>query len=186
MPPTGYPGGCGSTIGNCLKCRLVASHSFLRTRRSIVMTTLWLRAIRWPLVAGTVANCRNKAVSLPHYGLNEPRSFRIVSQGLTNLTHCRVDAELSLNENVPAPKLFNDLVARHQFAMSADQQDQQFHGNSLQLQDAPVAPQFIAREIQPKIFELVRCRQGMPPSLWRHYKFFVLLTPAINPFARAT
>src|SRR5215475_770667 len=138
------------------------------------MTTLWLRATRYQSAVGTVANCRNKAVSLPHYGLNEPRSFRIVSQGLTNLTHCRVDAELSLNENVPAPKLFNDLVARHQFAMSADEQGQQLHGNSLQLQDAPVAPQFIPREIQLEVFEMVRSGQERPPSLCWHYRFFGL------------
>jgi hypothetical protein len=118
--------------------------------------------------------------------LHELRSLGVVSQGLANLTHCRVDAELGLDENIPAPKLGNDLVAGHQFPVSADQQDQQLHGNSLQLQDAAVAPQFIARDIQLKILELVRCRQDLSPSLVWHYRFVGLLMPVTNPFARAT
>jgi hypothetical protein len=69
--------------------------------------------------------------------------------------------------------------------MSPDQQDQQLHWNSLQLQDAAVAPQFIARDIQLKILELVRCRQDMSPSLGWHYRFVGLLVPVMNPFARA-
>jgi hypothetical protein len=136
----------------------------MSNRRSVVIRNLWFRAVGRPRAGGTGADWRNKSVAPAYYRFYEPRTLCVVAQGLAYLSHGRVNSVLRLDEHVPAPELRNDLIAGHQCALSADQKNQQLHGNSLQFQGVTGSAQFIALEIQVKTLELVGRRQGRTPS----------------------
>ena len=54
---------------------------------------------------------------------------------------------LSLNEDVFAPKLIRDFFASDQVTVAADEQDEQFHGDFLKLDDVTIAAQLIASKV---------------------------------------
>src|ERR1700731_1650278 len=94
---------------------------------------------------------RDEPVSPPRDGLDEARLLRIILQHMANLADGRVDAVVSIEEYIRTPDPLDDLVPGDQLASPLYQEEQQFHGNPLQLENPAVAAQFISAQIQLEI-----------------------------------
>jgi hypothetical protein len=80
--------------------------------------------------------------SLPGNSPNESRLSWIVGEGRTDLSDCRVDAMLHINENFTAPKAIRDLLTCNDAFSTADQQDEQFQRLAFQPDDLVPSAQF--------------------------------------------
>ena len=61
---------------------------------------------------------------------------------------------INVDEDVLAPEVLGDLIARHQFPASLHQQDQQIHGSFLQAQQPIPSLQLIAQLVKREFAEL--------------------------------
>ena len=93
----------------------------------------------------------NEAVSPSGDGLHESRSLGVVLQYLANLADGGVDAVVGVEEDVLAPNPFYDLVTGHELPSSFNQEEQQLHGNSFQLERPAGAAQFVGAHVQVEI-----------------------------------
>jgi len=69
--------------------------------------------------------------------------FGVVFQGLSDFPDCGVDCVIGIEEDVLALELFDNLFPGYQLAAPLDQQEQYFHGDSLQLQRAAGASHLV-------------------------------------------
>ena len=70
-------------------------------------------------------------------GLNKPRFFGRIAQGIAQLTDCYVQAMIEIHEGIIGPKFFSQLFPRDHLAWAFDQQRQ--HLTRLILQLDPLA-----------------------------------------------
>src|SRR5450631_3733068 len=96
-----------------------------------------------------------EAVSLAGDGLDEAGLVGIVAQGLADFPNRGVDAVLGIDEDVLAPEALDDFLARDDGAVFFRQQEEQFHGDAFEFQDAAVTPQLEAGGIEIEFAELV-------------------------------
>jgi hypothetical protein len=95
-----------------------------------------------------------KAVSPPHHGFYETRLLGVVPQRQADLADGSVNAMVDVVESVLAPKALGDLLARHQLPASLDQQDEQFHGELFETQEALAPLQPVLRLVEYEIAEM--------------------------------
>ena len=93
--------------------------------------------------------------SVPSSGdsLDKARLFGIVFEDLADFSDRGIDCVIGIKKDVLAPKLLNDLFPRYQLAGPLYQQEQDFHGDSFQLQRAAGTPQLIGANVQLEIFK---------------------------------
>jgi hypothetical protein len=75
-----------------------------------------------------------ESVTSPGDGLDKARLFGVVLKEAADFPDRSIDCVIGIEEDVLAPKLFNDLFPRHQLAPPLHQQAQDLHGDSFQLQ----------------------------------------------------
>jgi hypothetical protein len=73
---------------------------------------------------------------------------------------------LGIKENIFAPESLDNLLTADYLPVFFQQQDEQFHGNALELQGAIMASQFKTGAIQLEITELVGGRGHETPMIW--------------------
>jgi hypothetical protein len=73
-----------------------------------------------------------KSVTPPCDGLDKTWSFGIVFEDLADFPDRSIDCVIGIEEDVLAPKLFNDLFPGYQLARPHHQQEQDFHGDPFQ------------------------------------------------------
>ena len=88
-----------------------------------------------------------KSVTSPGDGLDKARLFGIVLEDLADFPDRSIDCVIGIKEDVLAPKLFNDLFPRYQLAPPLHQQEQDFHGDSFQLQRAAGTSQLVRAKV---------------------------------------
>jgi hypothetical protein len=110
-----------------------------------------------PLRGRDHRDATHEAVPLPHDGLEEPRHVGIVPQRPADLPHRGVDRRVRVEEDVPAPEALEDLGPRHELAPSLGEEDEQLHGQLLELLDLATAAQLVARQVQHEVR-----RDGLP------------------------
>jgi hypothetical protein len=102
-----------------------------------------------------------KSVTSPCDGLDKSRLIGIVFEDLADFPDRGIDCVIGIKEDVLAPKPFNDLFPRYQLARPPYKQEQDFHGDSFQLQRAAGTSQLVGSEVQ---FEFIKfdevCRHG--------------------------
>jgi hypothetical protein len=86
----------------------------------------------------------NESVSSAGHRLYEDWILRIVFQDLANLSDCGIDAVVGVKEDVLAPDPGENIVSTDQLPLSLDQQEQDLHGDSFQLQSPAGATEFKA------------------------------------------
>ena len=62
--------------------------------------------------------------------------FRVVFENLTNFADCGIDAVIGVQEDILTPDPFDDVLSGYQLPFALDQQEQDLHGDSLQLQES--------------------------------------------------
>ncbi len=100
---------------------------------------------------------RRQPVSLADDGLENARLVGVVLQGQANFADGGVDALPGVDEHAVAPELLDDLLSRHQLAFALRQQDEQFHGDSFQLDRAPAPPQFVTAKVELEFVKFEDC-----------------------------
>jgi hypothetical protein len=85
------------------------------------------------------ANWRDKPIPLSGDCLDELRLLGIVLQDLPNFADRTPDAVVSIEKSPPAPNACDNFVARNRVPRMLDKQNQDFQGNTLELQHAIAA-----------------------------------------------
>lgn len=105
-------------------------------------------------IAVGVLEFGNETVAFPWNGLYEVGQIGVFLQRGADLANRRVDAVFGVNENVFAPQAIDDFLPGDDVAVFFCQQDEQLHGNPLDLQGSTIASQLIASAIQLEFAEL--------------------------------
>jgi hypothetical protein len=92
--------------------------------------------------------------------------FWIVVQNLTNFADRGIDAVVGIQEDVLTPDPSDDVLSGDQLPPALEQQEQDLHGDSLQLQSATRTAQFIGAPVQFKLLsESHHVRRHIPTTL---------------------
>ena len=104
-----------------------------------------------------IAGDSNETVAFPRNGLNESWLSGIFLQRGPNLPDGGVDAVLGVDEHVLTPEPRGDLRPGDYVAILFSQQDEQLHGDALDLYDASVTTKLKAVAVQ---LELAKFEAG--------------------------
>jgi hypothetical protein len=86
-------------------------------------------------------------------------------QDETDFADGSVDAVIDVHEDVLAPKLLGDLLARNQLARALEQQDKQLHRELFEAQDAVAALKPKTRDVEREVGELELLGRKYPGGL---------------------
>ena len=118
----------------------------------------------------------DEAIAFAGHGLDEAGMVGIVFQSLANFADGGIDAVLGVDEDFFAPEAVDDFLAGNDVAVFFREQEEQFHGDAFEFQDAAVAPQLEAGAVELKFSEFVLRLRHAAPKL-RH-KTIALPEPA--------
>jgi len=113
----------------------------------------WLRSRRfrpahWRLVRSP--DLRKEAVAAPRNGFHKARTFRGISQGVTDFIYRFVEPVIEVHESVRRPQLFLQLFASYHLASSLQQHRQDLEGLFLQPDAQAMFAQFSSAKIHLK------------------------------------
>ena len=93
----------------------------------------------------------DEPVSLPGHGLDHARPLGIVPQGVADLSDGAVDAVVGVEVDVLAPDPFHDLVASHEPSPLLDEEEQQLHGDTLELDGSAAPAQLVGTRVEGRV-----------------------------------
>jgi hypothetical protein len=99
-------------------------------------------------------NWSGEAVALADDGLDETGFLRVIAESHADLADRGIDAVIDIDEDVLAPEAGRDFLSGDEFPVTADQQDQQLHGEFLQPQDAVTPLQPVPGLVKGEVAEM--------------------------------
>jgi hypothetical protein len=89
----------------------------------------------------------DEAITLTNHGLNKARLPGIITQDEAQLIYCCVNTVLRILEGILAPKPTVDCFTADKLSFALEQQDEQLHGYSLQLDRAAGPAELVALDV---------------------------------------
>jgi hypothetical protein len=86
---------------------------------------------------------RNEAIPLPNYGLKKSWLSWVIAKDESYLIDSSVDTTFRFTIDIFAPKALDDHLSGNQCAPASDQQDEQIHGDTFQLNRPTLAKQLV-------------------------------------------